>query len=189
MRKTEKRKQQSGAPAAGRRGRSKVLAVIALAAAVVASIAIGRQATTTMAQNDGKLIDKFDRAVKSKEPSWKLVKKNERKGAEQKYFTQDWGLGEDEYVETTTYEFADAGEAARELADFIKQPASVPVRRTLVPGLGDEAYAFDNEGTYGRKGAGTVVVRSGNVMIRLDSSSVQAAKRFARHMVNALDAK
>src|SRR5215211_6540106 len=127
MRKTEKRTQQSGAPASRRRGRSKVLAILALAAAVAAALAVGRQATT-MAQNDGKLIDKFDHAVKAKEPSWKLVKKDERKGAEQKYFTQDWGLGEDEFVETTTYEFADANEAARELADFIEQPTSVPLR-------------------------------------------------------------
>src|ERR1044072_3428034 len=135
MRKTEKRTQQSSSTAARRRGRSKILALIALAAAVAAAFAVGRR-VTTMAQNDEKLIDKFDHAVNAKEPSWKLRQKNERKGAEQKYFTQDWGLGEDDYVETTTYEFADADEAARELADFINQPTSVPLRRTAVPGLG-----------------------------------------------------
>jgi hypothetical protein len=106
----------------------------------------------------------------------------------QKYFTQEWGLGDDEYVSTTTYELADAEEAAREMSEFIHTPGSVPLRVNKVSGLGDEAYTL-GDSPYGKKGAGTVVVRRGNIMIRLDSSSLQAAKRFARHMIDEVDPK
>src|ERR1044072_471307 len=128
MRKTEKRKQQGGAPAARRRGRSKVFAIIALAAAVPAALAIGRQGTT-MAQNDQSLFNRMEHSVKANEPSWKLVQKDERKGAtENKYFTQDWKLGEDDYVSTATYELADEEAAKEAMADFIKSPVSGPGR-------------------------------------------------------------
>jgi hypothetical protein len=188
MRKTEKIKQQSGAPAARRRGRSKVLAILALAAAVAAALAVGRQ-LTTMAQSDQSLFNRMERTVKSNEPSWKLVLKDERKGAtENKYFTQDWKLGEDEYVSTATYEYADEETAAKTLADFIKSPISSPVSIKKVQGLGDEAYAI-GDSPYDKKGAGTLVARRGNIMIRLDSSSLKAAERFARHMLKAVDDK
>lgn len=188
MRKTEKTKQQSGAPAARRRGRSKVFAILALAAAVAAALAIGRQGTT-MAQSDQSLFNRMEHSVKANEPSWKLVQKDERKGAtENKYFTQDWALGEDEYVSTATYEFADEEAATKAIADFIKSPVSVPVRVDKVQGLGDEAYTI-GDSPYGKKGAGTLVARRGNIMLRLDTSSLQAAKRFAKHMLKAVDDK
>ena len=187
MRKTEK-KTQRGAAAAGRRGRSKVLALLALAAVLAAALAIGRQ-VTTMAQNDRSLFSRMENAVKANEPSWKLVTKDERKGAvENKYFTQDWALGEDEYVSTTTYEYADEATAAKTMADFIKRPASVPLKVESVPGLGDEAYTL-GDSPYGKKGAGTLVARRGQFMVRLDASSLQAAKRFAKHMIKAVDAQ
>lgn len=186
MRKTENRT-KCGAAAPSRHGRSKVLALLALAAAVAAALAIGRQ-VTTMAQNDKSLFNRMENAVKAKEPSWKLVQKDERKGAgENKYFTQSWALGEDEYVSTATHEYENEEAAARTMAEFIKSPISVPVRIEKVQGLGDEAYTI-GDSPYRKKGAGTLVVRRGNIMIRLDTSSLHAAKRFARHMLDELDA-
>jgi hypothetical protein len=187
MRKTEKTTQRS-AEAPPRRGRSKVLALLALAAAVAAALAIGRQ-VTTMAQNDQSLFNRMEHSVKANEPSWKLVNKDERKGAtENKYFTQDWALGEDEYVSTATYEYENEEAAAKTLAEFIKSPVSVPLKIEKVSGLGDEAYTM-GDSPYRKKGAGTLVARRGNIMIRLDTSSLQAAKRFAKHMIKAVDAQ
>jgi len=132
------------------------------------------------------LFERIDRAVKAKEPRWKLLTKNERKGAEQRYFTHEWGRG-DEYVQTTTYEYADAEEAARDLTEFLRTPGSAPTRVEKVPGLGDEAYAIGGP-PYGRRGGGTVVARRGHVVIRLDTSSLLMAQRFARHMLAEVDA-
>src|ERR1041384_2225070 len=127
MRKTEKRTQRSVKPTASRRGRSKLLAILALAAGVAAGLRVGRDGTT-MAQSDQSLFNRMEHAVKANEPSWKLVQKDERKGAtENKYFTQSWALGEDEYVSTATYEYADEEAAAKTMQDFIKSPIGAPV--------------------------------------------------------------
>jgi hypothetical protein len=187
MRKTEQKTQQNGAPAARRRVRLKVLAVLAFMVALAALLAAG-QRVKTMAQKDESLFNRIERSVKAKEPSWKLVSKNERKGAVQKYFNHGWKLGNDEYVSARTREMADAETAEREMAQFIRTPGSVPLRVDKVQGLGDEAYTLGGS-PYGKKGAGTLVVRRGNIYIRLDSSSLQAAKRFARHMLAAVDAR
>jgi hypothetical protein len=92
----------------------------------------------------------------------------------------------DEYVSTTTYEMADSEEAAKSLAEFIRSPVSVPVRITKVPDLGDETYTM-GDAQYGRKGSGTLVVRRGKYMIRLEASSLETARRFAGHMVVEID--
>jgi len=184
MNKTEKRTWKNGNSTA-RRGRLLVLVILALAV-IAALTAVGRQ-VVTMAQKDESLFNKLERTVKAKEPSWKLVQKNERKGAQEKYFTQDWGLG-DEYVSTITYERANAEDAAKAVAEIIHSPISAPVRITKVPGLGDEAYTI-GDSPYGKKGAGTLIVRRDNIVLRLDTSSLQAAKRFARHMLDEIDAK
>ena len=127
----------------------------------------------------------IERIVKEKEPDWKLEQKHERKGAEHKYFMQGWTLNK-EYVSTTTYQRTDRTDAAKAIVAFIRAPISVPVRITKIEGLGDEAYTL-GEGPYGKKGSGTLIVRRGNILIRLDSSSLETAKRFARHMIAAVD--
>jgi hypothetical protein len=160
-------------------------ALLILAMSCAVALAFRRQVVTT-AQEYESLFVRIERAVKEKEPDWKLVQRDERKGAEQKYFAHGWTLGE-EYVSTSTYQMTDATEAAREIAEFIRSPVSVPVRRTTVQGLGDEAYT-SGEGPYGRKGSGTLIVRRVNLMIRLDASSLETAKRFARHMLDEVDA-
>ena len=168
----------------GRWGRSKLLTIAALAIVMLAALA-PPALRSAMAQNDESLFTKIERVIKVKEPRWKLVTKDERKGAVNKYFTQDWGLG-GEYVSTTTYEMIDSEEAARVLAEFIQSPVSVPVRRAKVAGLGDEAYTI-GDGMYSKKGSGTLVVRRGRIMIRLDASSLVTAQRFAKHMVGEVD--
>ena len=140
-----------------------------------------------MAQNDASLFSKFEQAIKVKEPSWTLATKDERKGALSKYFTQDWVL-KDEYVSTTTYEMNDPEEAAKALAEFMQSPVGVPVRRTKVSGLGDEAYTM-GDAPYSKKGSGTLVVRRGRIMIRLDASSLVTAQRFAQHMLAEVDSR
>lgn len=183
MRKTENRTQRSGAPAARRRGRLKVVAVLALAA--VAALAMVGHRTEAMAQKDESVFNRLERAVKAKGPGWKLVQKDERKGAVQKFFTHDRALGEDEYVSAVTYELQDAEAAAKHVTGVLNTPASVPLAVTKVPGLGDEAYTLGND-DYGKKGAGILIARRGNIVVRLDTSSLHAAKRFARHTLDEI---
>lgn len=144
----------------------------------------GRQAATRRQENES-LLSRIERIVKEKEPDWKLEQKHERKGAEHKYFMQGWTLGK-EYVSTTTYQMKDSTATAKAIVDSIRSPISVPVRITKIEGLGDEAYTL-GEGPYGKKGSGTLILRRVNLLIRLDSSSLETAKRFARHMIEAVD--
>ena len=62
------------------------------------------------------------------------------------------------------------------------------MRVTKIHGLGEEAYTL-GDSPYGRKGAGTLVARRGHVLLRLDTSSHEAAKRFAKHMLGEVDVK
>ena len=166
-----------------RKGWTKLPSITALVVVLAASSLAALK--SAMAQKDESLFSRIEHAIKVKEPRWRLVNKNERKGAIVKYFTQDWMLN-GEYVSTTTYEMRDAEQAARELAEFIKSPVSAPVRITKVAGLGDEAYTI-GDGPYSKKGSGTVVVRSGKIMIRLDASSLVTGQRFAKHMLAEAD--
>jgi hypothetical protein len=167
-----------------RGGLARLRGLVALATIVLVASApaILRSAK---AQKEKSLFSRFEEAMSVKEPQWKLVTKNERIGAINKYFTQDWMLG-DEYVSTTTYEMTSPEEAAVSLIEFIRSPVSVPVRITQVPGLGTEAYTI-GDAQYGRKGSGTLAVRRGKYMIRLDASSLTVAQRFAEHMVVEID--
>ena len=153
---------------------------------LLAALSSASQQVIALAQEDESLFSRIERVIDAKEPDWKLVQKDERKGAEQKYFTHDWKLGED-YVSTTTYQMTDTTDATKAIAEFIRSPVSAPVRRTEVPDLGDEAYAI-GDSPYGKKGAGTLIVRRVNLLIRLDASSLLTAKRFARHRLDAVDA-
>jgi hypothetical protein len=166
--------------------RLRLSATISLAAVLAAAMLSSGRQLIALAQEDESLFARIERAVKEKEPDWKLAQKHERKGAEHKYFMQGWTLGE-EYVSTTTYQMRDAADATKLMADFIRSPVSVPLRCTDVQGLGDEAYTL-GDALYSKKGSGTLMVRRVNIIIRLDSSSLETAKRFARHMVDEVDA-
>lgn len=153
---------------------------------VTATPRAGQQVTAGTQEEDREsLFSKIERIVKEKEPDWKLEQKHERKGAEHKYFMHGWTLDK-EYVSTTTYQLTDSTDAAKAIVDFIRAPVSVPVRVTRIEGLGDDAYT-SGEGPYGKKGSGTLIVRRVNIIIRLDASSLETAKRFARHMLDAVD--
>jgi hypothetical protein len=176
--------EQGGAGQAGGRRfrRLGVSVIISLAAAILSS----GQLVIALAQEGESLFARIERAVREKEPDWKLAQKHERKGAEHKYFMHGWTLGE-EYVSTTTYQLTDATDATKLMADFKRSPVSVPLRYTDVQGLGDEAYTM-GDALYSKKGSGTLMVRRVNIIIRLDSSSLETAKRFARHMLDEVDA-
>jgi len=152
--------------------------------------AYSRSATSHLAtgqDNDASLFARIERVIKLKEPDWELVIGDERKGAADKYFTLDWKK-DDEYVSTTTYEMIDSEDASRVIGEYFRAPISVPVRREQILGLGDEAYTL-GEGPYGKKGSGTLIVRRGKMMIRLETSSLATAERFARHILEELDVR
>ena len=169
-----------------RYGGLRIVALTSLAAVLLMIAAPDRQQMIALAQDEESLFSRIERALKEKEPEWKLVQRDERKGAGHKYFAHGWTRG-DEYMSTTTYQLMDTTDAVKSMAEFLRSPISVPVRQKEVPELGDEAYTI-GESPYGKKGAGTLIVRRVNLMIRLDASSLETAKQFARHMLNEVDA-
>jgi hypothetical protein len=162
------------------------LIIFTLLLTMLALMPPGRWQTVATAQKEESLFSRIVRAIELKEPDWKIAQKEERKGAEQKYYNQGWTQG-DEYVSTSTYQLTDSTAATKAMEEFIHSPVSAPVHIRKVPDLGDEAYTI-GESPYGKKGAGTLVVRRVNIMIRLDASSLETAKRFAKHMLEEVDA-
>ncbi len=169
-----------------RHARASFINLAAFAALVLSLVSPADWLMSAKAQEGESLFKRIERAIKEKEPDWKIAQSDERKGAEQKYFAQGWTLG-DEYVSTSTHQITDSTQAIREMEEFLRSPVSAPVRRWEVKGLGDEAYCI-GDSPYGKKGAGTLIVRRVNIMIRLDASSLETAKRFARHMLDEVDA-
>lgn len=169
-----------------RPARASFLILAALAALILCPASPVSLPMIAKAQEAESLFERIIRAVKEKEPDWKIAQRDERKGAENKYFAHGWTLG-DEYVSTSTHQITDSTQAIREMQDFLRSPVSAPVRRWRVEGLGDEAYCI-GDSPYGKKGAGTLIVRRVNILIRLDASSLETAKRFARHMLDEVDA-
>jgi hypothetical protein len=163
-----------------------LLTAAGIVALVLTLIPATRWRSAAKAQEGESLFSRIELAVKEKEPDWKLVQRDERKGTEHKYFSHGWTHGV-EYVSTSTYQMTDATEAVQSIEEFLRSPVSAPVRRWEVQGFGDQAYVI-GDSPYGKKGVGTLMVRRVNILIRLDFSSLETAKRFAKHMLDEVDA-
>lgn len=166
------------AAAAGRK--PKGLFVLLLVLLVATLVATGQQGGG-MSKRDVPVTDRFENAVKSKEPKFKLANKLRRKNEQENYVMQGWKAGEDEGVSATTYELATADEAIALLQRSLEAPMSVPVQTIKLTNLGDEAYMRVN-GLYRKEGQTDLFFRKGNVVVVMSATSPGVAKRFAKHM-------
>lgn len=140
-----------------------------------------------MAQSSDKkikppLIERYEKAAKAKETGFKQVNKSKDKRGNQEYTVLAWTKGDD-FVDIDSLELNSVEEAAAAVNAAVNFPVAVPVPRTKLTDLGDEAYISI---TY--KGFTQMFIRKGNVYLRLNASSPKLAKRFARHLVDSIDA-
>jgi hypothetical protein len=138
----------------------------------------------SMAKKDVPVTDRFENAVKAKEPKFKLASKLARKNRQENYVLQGWKSGQD-LVSATTYELASANEAAALLKRTLSAPVSVPSQTINLTRLGDEAYLRVNS-LYGKEGQTDLLFRKDNFVIVMSASSSGMAKRFAKHMADEI---
>lgn len=183
MRKSKKISLKSGAIVVAGRRHAKGLFLLLLVL-LVGSIAIMGQQGGSMAKKDVPVADRFENAVKAKEPKFKLASKLARKNRQENYVLQGWKSGQD-LVSATTYELASADEAAILLKRHLNAAISVPVQTINLTRLGDEAYLRVNS-LYGKEGQTDLLFRKGNFVIIMSASSPGIAKRFAKHMADEI---
>jgi len=168
-------------PAAIRKN-ARGLILLLVGVMIGALIVVGQQGEP-MAKKQIPVSDRFENAIKAKEPKFKLAGKLLRNNQEQKYALLGWKSGE-EIVSTNTYELASPQEAEEMLRKTLNAPVSVPLQITRLTQLGDEAYM--STGPYS-KGETNLLVRKVNYFILMTATSQGLAKRFAKHMVAEID--
>lgn len=182
MRKSKSDPLKSATPAAAGRRTVKVLVVVLSLTFSLCALIVSGQQGGAMAKKE--VADKFEHAIKAREPRFALESKLKRKNLEENYVLLGWKSGE-EFVSTTTYELASAEEAAAFLKKNIDAPVSVPVRTVKLTRLGEEAY-IRADGPYSKGGHTTLFFRQGNVVVVMNASAQGVAKRFAKHMAREL---
>lgn len=159
--------------------------LIALLVVVIlgALIVVGQQGEP-MTKKDISVKDRFENAIKAKEPNFKLANKLERNNREEKYVLLGWKSDED-LVSTTTYELSSPAEAAEMLRKSLDAPMSVPVQTIKLTQLGDEAYMRSRN--FGKEGQTNLLFRKGNFVIIMSASTPGLVQRFAAHIANEID--
>ena len=180
MRNSKKNSLKSGAT--GKKAAGLLALLLAL---LLGTLAVAGQQGGPMAKKDVPVTDRFENAIKAREPKFKLASKLARKNRQENYVLQGWKSDADESVSATTYELASAEEAAALLKRSLDAPVSVPVQTVNLTRLGDEAYMRVN-GLYGKEGQTELLFRKGNYVIVMSASSPVIAKRFAKHMADEI---
>ena len=170
-------------PAAAMRQNTRVLILLLVGVILGALIVVGQEGAP-MTKKDVPVTDRFENAIKAKEPTFRLTGKLGRNNKEEKYVLLGWKSGED-FVSTTTYELASPEEAAEMLRKTLDAPMSVPVQTTKLTHLGDEAYMSTSH--YGKEGETNLLLRKGKYFIVMSASSQGLARRFAKHMAGEID--
>ena len=165
------------------RKNAKVLIALLVVVILGALIVVGQQGEP-MTKKNVSVRDRFESAIKTKEPNFKLANKLERNNRQEKYVLQGWKSDED-VVSATTYELASPEEAAEMLQKSLDAPMSVPVQTVKLTQIGDEAYLRSNN--YGKEGQTDLLFRKGNFVIIMSGSTPGVAQRFATHMANEID--
>jgi hypothetical protein len=147
------------------------------------SIVVGQQGAP-MTKKQIPVFDRFENAIKAKEPGFKLTGKLVRDNQQEKYVLLGWQSGED-LVSTNTYELASPQDAEEMLRKSLVAPRSVPVQTIKLTQLGDEAYM--STGLYAKEGKTNLLLRKRNYFIMMTASSQSLAKRFAKHMAMEID--
>ena len=156
-----------------------LLVVIVLGALIV----VGQQGDP-VAKKDIPVTDRFENAIKAKEPRFKLVSKHASKNPQDRSVLQGWKADED-FVSVTTYEFTSAAEAEDLLKKTLNLPRSVPVQTIKLMQLGDEAYLEPNSPST-NEGYTQLFFRKGNFVLIMSASKAGLVQRFARHIADEI---
>ena len=170
-------------PAAVTRKSATAIIVLLVVVILGALIVVGQQGEP-MAKKDIRVTDRFENAIKAKEPKFKLVSKHESKNQQDRSVLQGWKSDED-VVSATTYEFASAEEAAELLKKTLNAPMSVPVQTINLKQLGDEAYLRPND-RRAKDGQTDLFFRKGRFAVIMSASNPGLAQRFARHIADEI---
>ena len=117
------------------------------------------------------LPSEIENAVKNKEPAWELSAKKVKPDST----SYRWKL-EEQQIDVHIYVTDSQDAAAAKLNEFAHYVPIPPKERLKSPG--DEALLFQGVNT----DECMILLRRGNVFIRLNGSSVADAKRFAKHL-------
>ena len=170
-------------PAAMARKNTTAIIVLLVVVILGALIVVGRQGEP-MTKKDIRVTDRFENAIKAKEPKFKLVSQHESKNPEQHYVLQGW-KSDNDVVSATTYEFASTTEAADLLKKTLNAPMSVPVQIINLTQLGDEAYLSHND-RYSKDGQSNLFFRKGRFVVIMSGSTPGLAQRFAKYMADEI---
>ena len=170
-------------PAAAARKNATAIIMLLVLVIFGASIVVGQQGEP-MAKKDLRVTDRFENAIKAKEPKFKLVSKHESLKQEQRSVLQGW-KSDDGVVSATTYEFASTAEAEDLLKKTLNAPISVPVQIINLTQLGDEAYLSFND-RYSKDGHTDLYFRKGRFVVIMSGSTRGLAQRFAKHMADEI---
>ena len=120
-----------------------------------------------------------ERTIKEKEPSWNLVSVMVRKTNEENYSYFVWKYDEQEVgIRVNEYK-----EQARFSPNSLLTAA--PRERTLLKGIGDEAYLLSGS-PYDKVPKFDVVFTKGKVIIGIQARSPEVAKRIAAYLADVL---
>lgn len=169
--------------AAAMRTNTGVLRLLLVGVILGASVVVGQEGAP-MTKKDAPVTDRFEKAIKAKEPTFRLTGKLRRDNNEEKYVLLGWKSGED-FVSTTTYELASPQEAAEVLRKTLEAPMSVPLETVKLTQLGDEAYM--SRWNQGKQDDVNLLFRKGKYFILMSASSQGLAKRFAKHIAGEID--
>ena len=169
-------------PAAVARKNVKGLLVLLVVIILGTLIVVGQQGEP-MTKKDIAVTDRFENAIKAKEPKFKLSSKHVGKNEQANSVLQGW-KADDDIVSATTYELASPEEAAEMIKKSLNAPMSVPVQTIKLTQLGDEAYMSLNR--YGEEGHTNLLFRKRNFVIVMSATNPGLAKRFAKHMASEI---
>jgi hypothetical protein len=160
---------------------TKVLIVLLVGAVLFPLKIVGQEAES---KKDLSLTDRFENAIKAKEPVFRLTAKLVRNNPQERYALLGWQSGED-LVSTTTYELATQQEAAEMVRKTLDAPMSVPLQRIKLTQIGQEAYM--SMSPYAKEGQTNLFFRKGKYFILMTASSPDLAKRFANHLADEIE--
>lgn len=163
------------------RTNAKGLIVLLVVAILGTLIVVGQQGEPN---KNVSATDRFENAIKAKEPKFKLVSKHGGKNQQDKSILQGW-KSDDDVVSVTTYELTSPEEAAEKIRKSLEAPMSVPVQTITLTQLGDEAYMRPNS-AHAKEGQTDLLFRKGNVVVIMSASKPGLAQRFAKHIADEI---
>jgi hypothetical protein len=135
--------------------------------------------TPSHAQISLSIPEALERAIKKNEPAWSLTSVMVTKNKEEDYTYFRWRREKQE-IGVHVNEYVDNAQISPN-----SLLTAAPRERTLLEGIGDEAYLISSS-PYNKTPRFDVVFRKGKVLITIEADSADIARRFAQHLADAL---